>query len=69
MVYIYGVIDETGDYPLYVSFYKEKKDALKELDRQVKDLMMEFGWDLVIDGHKVYLDDKVVFSLDKRVLK
>jgi len=66
---IYCLLDKTGECPNYVSFFKKESEAFKELDRQVKDLMMEFGWDLIIDGHKVYLDDKVVFFVDKRVLK
>jgi len=66
---IYCLSDKTGECPNYVSFFEEEGEAFKELDRQVSCLMMEFGWDLVTDGYKVYLDDKVVFSLDKRVLK
>tara|TARA_B100000927_G_C16136475_1_gene337496 strand:- start:53 stop:259 length:207 start_codon:yes stop_codon:yes gene_type:complete len=66
---IYCLLDKTGECPNYVSFFEKEVEASKELDRQVKYLMMEFGWDLVKDGYKVYLDDKVVFSLDKHILK
>jgi len=66
---IYCLSDKTGECPNYVSFFKKEDEASKELNRQVKYLMMEFGWDLIIDDYKVYLDDEVVFSLDKRVLK
>ena len=49
---IYGILDNTGDCPFYVSFFKDKKDASKELDRQLKSAMMEFGWVLNRDGDK-----------------
>lgn len=69
MDYIYGIIDKTGDHPICVAFYKEKKDALKELSRQVNSTMNEFGWDLYIDGDKVCMDGKELFTIRKFRLK
>lgn len=67
--FIYGIVDKTGDCPFYVSFYKEKKDALKELDRQLKSTMMEFGWEPYLDGNKVYMENKILFEIEKFKLK
>ncbi|MDB4326292.1 hypothetical protein N9966_00605 [bacterium] len=63
--FIYGIIDKTGDCPFCIAFYKEKKDALKELNRQVNSTMMEFGWEPYIDGDKVCMDDKELFTIQK----
>ncbi len=63
--FIYGVIDKTGDCPFCIAFYKEKKNALKELDRQVNSTMMEFGWEPYIKGDKVYMDNKELFTIEK----
>ena len=68
-MFIYGVLDKTGQCPNYVSFFKDKDEALKEMDRQMKSLMMEFGWDLKTKKNKVYFDGSVVFSLEKHKLK
>jgi len=66
---IYGILDETGDCPFYISFYKEKKDALKELNTQLKSSMMEFGWEPHIVGDSVVLDNKVIYQIEKFKLK
>ena len=65
MSYIYGIIDKTGDHPLCVAFYKKKENALKELNRQVNSAMMEFGWEPSIDGDKVTMDGKELFTVQK----
>ena len=66
---IYGILDNTGDCPFYVSFFKDKKDASKELDRQLKSAMMEFGWVLNRDGNNVFLNKNMVFTIEKFNLK
>ena len=66
---IYGILDKTGDCPFFISFHKEKKDAVKELNRQVNSTMMEFGWEPYINGDKVCMDDKELFTIQKFKLK
>lgn len=66
---IYGILDETGDCPFYISFYKEKKGALKELNTQLKSSMMEYGWEPCIVGDSVVLDNKIIYRIEKFKLK
>jgi hypothetical protein len=52
--FIYGISDKTGSCPFYTTFFEKESDALKELEKQ---------------GSKVYEGKKIVFSVDRFILK
>ncbi len=68
--FIYGISDKTGSCPFYTTFFEKESDALKELEKQVDYAHLEFGMEnLKIEGSKVYEGKKIVFSVDRFILK
>lgn len=67
---IYGVSDKTGKCPFYTDFFSDESNALKELEKQIDYAHLEFGMEnLSTKNNKVYHEGRIVFSVDRFVLK
>jgi len=64
--FIYGVSDKTGGCPFYTGFFDGEPNALKELEKQMDYVHLEYGMDgLSVIGNNVYCEEKVIFSIEK----